>query len=142
MIVINANTLAISEYDISALDVLEYEDEVYFASASGMTKLSADGEEAVVSTLKTGQIDFDTTVGKRCPTISLISQNASIPEVSIVDDALTEYPCALKQGFNSVYMRTYNAPRGVLSTRLGFVVEGEELNFTEIVAEVIPSATR
>jgi hypothetical protein len=142
MIVLNANTLAVSTYSVEPLDIVVHDNEVYFVSELGLTKLSASGTETVVSALQTGQLDFGTTIGKRCPSVSLISQNDSIPEVSTIDDALVEYPAGIRQGSANKHTRTYNAQRGVLSTRFGFLIEGEDLDFTDIKAEIIVSATR
>jgi hypothetical protein len=56
MMVLNANTLAVSEYSIAPLDVVEHEGEVYFVTATGLTKLDGAGTLDAVSNIRTGKI--------------------------------------------------------------------------------------
>lgn len=60
-IVINVNTIAVSEYSLAPLDVVEHEGEVYFVTATGLSKLStpADADEGdVVSYIQTGDLSL------------------------------------------------------------------------------------
>ena len=41
MMVLNANTLAVTEYSLAPLDVVEHEGEVYFVTATGLSKLGS-----------------------------------------------------------------------------------------------------
>jgi hypothetical protein len=54
--VLNANTLAVSEYSISALDVMEYEGELYFVTATGLVKFAAEGAEKFSWSFSTGEL--------------------------------------------------------------------------------------
>lgn len=61
MYVMNVNTLAVTEYSLSALDVLEHQGEVYFVQADGLVKLvdPADvTDEAISCYVTTGAIHF------------------------------------------------------------------------------------
>lgn len=55
---INANTLAVSEYDIAALDVVEHEGEVYFVTATGLSKLDSTAPLDAISYVRTGKISL------------------------------------------------------------------------------------
>lgn len=48
--VLNANTLAVSQYNITALDVVEHEGEVYFVTATGLSKLTTGAVDASIET--------------------------------------------------------------------------------------------
>lgn len=52
----NARTMAVSEYSIFALDVLEYEGELYFVRSAGLVKLDATGTELVSGSFQTGEM--------------------------------------------------------------------------------------
>jgi hypothetical protein len=54
--VLNANTLAASQYSLSALDVVEHEGEVWFVTATGLSKLDATAPLDAVGYVRTGKI--------------------------------------------------------------------------------------
>ena len=58
MMVLNANTLAVTEYSLTPLDVVEHEGEVYFVTATGLSKLSADGVEKFSWSFSTGELEL------------------------------------------------------------------------------------
>lgn len=58
VVVFNANTLAPSEYSIAALDVVEHGGELYFVTATGLSKLAATATLDAVSNVRTGKISL------------------------------------------------------------------------------------
>jgi hypothetical protein len=58
MYAMNANTLAVSEYSVDALDVVSHEGELYFVTATGLAKLDAAAASAAVSYVRTGKISL------------------------------------------------------------------------------------
>lgn len=142
IVCINANTFAISEYTLAAKDVVSHNGTVYLVGADAVNTLDDDGDEVVASVVTTGQIEFEASIGKRVPNLTLITGTDSTPTVSIIDDRFVEYPTRIRQGYTDKFTRTYDSPRGVLSTRVGFKVEGPNLNFTAIDVDVVYSADK
>jgi len=58
MHVLNANTLAVSEYSIQATDVAEHAGGVYFLGATGLEKLDATADLDAVAYIETGDLDL------------------------------------------------------------------------------------
>lgn len=57
MMVLNANTLAVTEYSLTPLDVVEHEGDVYFVTETGLTKLdSGDSVSTAASYIETGKL--------------------------------------------------------------------------------------
>lgn len=56
--VINANTLAVTEYSLSPLDVVEHDGDVYFVTATGITKLATAAALNAVAYIRTGKISL------------------------------------------------------------------------------------
>lgn len=142
VVVINTETLAVSEYTTPAVDVVEHGGELAYIGVDGIRKHDAAGTEEFTSTVQTGQIDFGASVGKRCPNLSLITGTDTTPEVYIVDDRLTEYATGIRQGYTDKFTRMYNSPRGVLSTRFGFKIQDANLDFTNLDIDVVYSADK
>lgn len=58
VVVLNAQTLAVTEYSLSALDVVEHEGEVWFVTATGLSKLDSAAPLDFVSSIRTGKLNF------------------------------------------------------------------------------------
>jgi hypothetical protein len=54
--VLNANTLAVSQYSLSALDVVEHEGEMWFVTATGLSKFATGA--GVAGTITAGDIEL------------------------------------------------------------------------------------
>lgn len=56
VLAINASTLAVTEYSVAAIDVLEHDGEVWFVTADGLSKLAAGA--GVAGTITTGDLEL------------------------------------------------------------------------------------
>lgn len=66
VVVLNANTLAVSEYSISALDAIVFDGELYFVQADGLVKLAA-GTADSAAIVKTGMLNLGADEKKYVP---------------------------------------------------------------------------
>jgi hypothetical protein len=137
VVVVNANTLAVTEYSISALDVVEHDGEVYFVGATGLKKLSSSGDENINPYIQTGQVNFGSNSAKY---IKNLSVDAS-PDSSLM---ITGY---ISQPNGDVYMfpthdsyrdglnqqtRIFKTPRGIRGVYWGFKLENDRTNTFDI----------
>ena len=63
MIVLNANTLAVSTYSVDPLDVVSHGGETYFLTATGLTRLDPALAPGTISGIRTGKIKPEAFVG-------------------------------------------------------------------------------
>ena len=82
MMVLNAQTLAVSEYSIAPLDVVEHENEVYFVTATGLTKL-ATGTADFTAIVETGRISLGADEKKFVPNFLSTLSGDSTTEVTM-----------------------------------------------------------
>lgn len=56
IVMVNARTMAVSEYSSSAVDVVAHGGELFFVQADKLVKLDAAGDEVVTSFIQTGDL--------------------------------------------------------------------------------------
>lgn len=137
--VITRNTVngGVTEYSVEWIDVVVIDDEVYGLAPAGIYKLSNQGDPLTVqSSVKTGEISFDTSMGKRCSGIELDTDSSTTLAATLIDADGTEYATQLKAGAPTKRKREYNAPRGVMSTRFAYKIAGTSLVLNGIRASV------
>lgn len=65
IVVLNANTLGISEYDLDPIDVASVNGEPHLLLSDSLASLDASGDERVEFSVQTGQLRFGTPLPKR-----------------------------------------------------------------------------
>jgi hypothetical protein len=65
-----------------------------------------------------------------------------MPTVYVVDADAALYPTAARSGAGAKRKREYNAPRGVLTSRLGIKIASTHLDLSGLSVSVIESARK
>lgn len=142
MMVLNANTLAVSEYSIAGvLDVVEHEGEVYFLAADSLTKLDTSAP-AASGYIQTGSLGLNSPMGRRCTMIAVDTLSEEMPVVTTIDQDDAEYTTIPRRGAGTKRLREFDAPRGVLYSRIGVKVAGEELSVRGLTIRPVDNARR
>lgn len=138
IVCINTNTMAVSEYDLTVLDVFGNN----VITETALSEFNDLGLEVVESELKTGLLHLENDADKRCASVAIVTSALNTPAVHVIDDELTEYATSVRRGYSNKYSRTYDAPRGVATPRIGFAVRGEGLAFRDIKPEIALRGSR
>lgn len=137
VVVLNANTLAVSEYGIAALDVVEHEGELYFVTTSGLNKLSENGLENINSYIQTGQLNFDVSNIKYIQNMTVNTPtNASLMITGFIEQPNGDvYMFPTKDAYRdslNQQIRIFKLPKGIRSVYWGFKFENDGTNTFEL----------
>lgn len=137
VVVLNSNTLAVSEYDLDVLDVIEHEGEVYFVTATGLKKLTSNGDENINSYIQTGQINFELNSAKYIKNLSVdTSPDSSLMVTGYISQPNGDvymFPThdSYRDGLNQ-QTRVFKTPRGIRGVYWGFKFENDGTNTFDI----------
>lgn len=136
--VLNANTLAVSEYSTSGvLSIIEHNDETYFVTAAGLKKLSSTGEENFNPYIQTGQINFGSNTAKYVKNLNIdTSPDSSMMVTGYVSQPNGDvymFPTqdSYRDGINQ-QTRVFKTPRGIRGIYWGFKIESDGTNSFDI----------
>lgn len=137
IVVINANTLAVSEYSLTALDVVEHEGEVWFVEIDKLTKLSEDGLENINPYIQTGQLNFGVNNIKYIQNMTVDTPpNASLMITGFIEQPNGDvYMFPTKDAYRdslNQQTRVFKLPKGIRSTYWGFKFENDGTNTFEL----------
>jgi hypothetical protein len=139
--VMNAKTLAVSTYSAAPLDVVAHAGEVYFLATDSLTKLDVDAP-AASGYIQTGSLGLNSPMGRRCTMIAIDTLSEEMPIVTTVDQDDAEYTTIARRGAGTKRLREFDAPRGVLYSRIGVKVAGEELDIRGLTIRPVDNARR
>jgi hypothetical protein len=141
MHILNANTLAVSEYSIQATDVAEHAGGVYFLTATTVATFDEDAA-APSGYIQTGLLSLDSPMGRRCTMVSVDTLSEEMPVVTTIDQNAAEYTTLPRRGAGTKRLREFDAPRGVLYSKIGVKVAGEALNIRGLTLRPVDNARR
>jgi hypothetical protein len=135
--VLNAKTLAVSTYSLTPLDVVAHNGEIYFLSATALTKLASTGNEAINPYIQTGQINFDSNSAKYIKNLSVdTSPDSSMMVTGYISQPNGDvymFPTqdSYRDGLNQ-QTRVFKTPRGIRGVYWGFKLENDGTNTFDI----------
>lgn len=139
VVVLNANTLAVSEYNMSVLDIVELDDTAYFLTQTGLMVFDDEEDRDFTPYIQTGQLTLGSRKGKRCTSVAVDTTTATNPTVYLIDQEDTQYGTIARSGALGKRLREYNTPRGLLTNSLGIKIAHDELDVQGLTVTVTES---
>lgn len=141
MIVLNVATLGVVEWSVAPEGATYYDDKIYFLGSESLGVVDIDVSPAS-GYIQTGSLGLDSWLGKRCTTIAVDTLSEEMPVVTTIDQDDEEYPTINRRGAGTKRRREFDAPRGVLYSRIGVKVSGSGLDIRGVTLRSSESARR